>query len=426
MKRFQEVLMKDIGWKLLSVAIAIAMWFMVINTTQTVDTRSYSRSITLENLDTLTNRGLTIGNEESLQNMKVSIKVKAQRTALDRLSQNPEWLQASVDFSGLTEVNNGDSTTLPVDIGIQKGLTDFDIVNRNPMTVEVQIETLTSRRMPIEITLNGELEDNTRLSEPTLSAETVVVTGPYSIMNQVASVSGTVNVADIQDGTELRVKLAAYDAANNPVKGVSISLSEVLVSYTLQDWKSVPIQVGITGTPAQGYQVGEVSCSPQYAELLGPTELLDNLLYLSLPAIDVSDATTPLAQSFSLAEHLPEGVTLRKSSTTTVTVLVDIQEQTGKTFTLDETNLSLNGQTDGLHYSFGSTTLTVSGDADALEGLTAEDCNATVYVSGLTEGTHTLLVHVDLPEGLSATPTYLDVTIGTDSAAPTEDIVEEE
>ena len=151
-----------------------------------------------------------------------------------------------------------------------------------------------------------------------------------------------------------------------------------------------------------------------------------NLLYLSLPAIDVSDATTPLAQSFSLAEHLPEGVTLRKGSTMTVTVLVDIQEQTGKTFTLDETNLSLSGQTDGLHYSFGSTTLTVSGDADALEGLTAEDCNATVYVSGLTEGTHTLLVHVDLPEGLSATPAYLDVTVGTEGTAPTEDIVEEE
>ena len=30
MKRFQKLLMKDLGWKLLSVAIATTMWFMVI------------------------------------------------------------------------------------------------------------------------------------------------------------------------------------------------------------------------------------------------------------------------------------------------------------------------------------------------------------------------------------------------------------
>ena len=43
MKKFQELLTKDLGWKLLSIAIAATMWFMVINITQPVDTRSYSR-----------------------------------------------------------------------------------------------------------------------------------------------------------------------------------------------------------------------------------------------------------------------------------------------------------------------------------------------------------------------------------------------
>ena len=86
MKRFQELLMKDIGWKLLSVAIAAIMWFMVINITQPVDTRSYSRPLMLENLEALTSRGLTIGNAEELKSSKITVKVKAQRTALDRLT----------------------------------------------------------------------------------------------------------------------------------------------------------------------------------------------------------------------------------------------------------------------------------------------------------------------------------------------------
>ena len=85
MKKFQELLTKDLGWKLLSIAIAATMWFMVINITQPVDTRSYSRPLTLENMDTLTSRGLTVGNAEELKNTKITVKVKAQRTALDRL-----------------------------------------------------------------------------------------------------------------------------------------------------------------------------------------------------------------------------------------------------------------------------------------------------------------------------------------------------
>ena len=70
MKRFQELLMKDLGWKLLSVAIAAIMWFMVINITQPVETRSYSRPLSIENLDALTSRDLTVGNLEELKKYK--------------------------------------------------------------------------------------------------------------------------------------------------------------------------------------------------------------------------------------------------------------------------------------------------------------------------------------------------------------------
>ncbi len=420
MKRFQELLMKDIGWKLLSVAIAAIMWFMVINITQPVDTRSYSRSIALENIETLTNRGLTIGNEEELKNTKITIKIKAQRTALDRLSQNPEWLQASVDFSGLTEVVSGDVITLPIDIHMQNGLTDYDIVNRSPAAIEAHIETLISRRIPVQITVNGEVAADVYLSDPTLSTESVIVTGPYSIMNRVSKVIGMVNAMDIRETPELRVKLAAYDAAGAPVKGVSLSLQDVLVSYAIHDWKQVPIQIEVTGTPAPGYQVGEVSCSPQYAEIAGTPEALKDILYLQLESIDVSELNTPIAQSFSLTDYLPEGISLKRESTTAATVLVDIIEQNGRSFTLDETNLTLLGQEEGLLYYFDSTEIIVSGDADALAKMTAEQLNASVYVNGLTEGEHTVLVHTELPEGLTAVPASLNLTVSSPDNAETE------
>jgi len=108
MKKFQEMLMKDLGWKLLSIAIAIIMWFMVININQPVDTRTYSKYITLENMDVLTDRGLTVRNADELISTKVNIKIKAQRTALDRLNQSNDWLQVSIDLGGLGSAMDGD------------------------------------------------------------------------------------------------------------------------------------------------------------------------------------------------------------------------------------------------------------------------------------------------------------------------------
>ena len=155
MKKFQELLTKDLGWKLLSIAIAATMWFMVINITQPVDTRSYSRPLTLENMDTLTSRGLTVGNAEELKNTKITVKVKAQRTALDRLSQNPDWITASVDLSELAYAVNGDSVALPVNVSIDQGGTAYAISSKAPAVVEAQVENLRTKEFPIEVELNG-------------------------------------------------------------------------------------------------------------------------------------------------------------------------------------------------------------------------------------------------------------------------------
>ena len=67
MKRFQELLMKDLGWKLLSVAIAATMWFMVISINQPIDTRTYSTTLILEGEETLTEEGLTIVNRQTME-----------------------------------------------------------------------------------------------------------------------------------------------------------------------------------------------------------------------------------------------------------------------------------------------------------------------------------------------------------------------
>ena len=418
MKRFQELLMKDIGWKLLSVAIAAIMWFMVINITQPVDTRSYSRPLLLENMDTLTARGLTVGNAEELKNTKITAKVKAQRTALDRLNQNPDWITASVDLSELTYAVNGDTVALPVNVSIIQGGTAYAISSKSPTVVEAQVETLASKEFTIEVKIDGELEEGTHLSQPVLSNETVTVSGPASLVKRVAAVKATINAEELQTDAEIRAKLICYDFHGMEIKGVSTNIREVTVSYALHDAKQVPIQVDITGTPASGYQVGDITCTPKYAEVPGAPEALEELLSLHLDSIDVSGRSNSVTKVFSLEDYLPEGISLKEGSNDSAQVVVSIEAQRGKQFTLDESHLTILGQEEGKTYTLGTAHVTISGDSNTLNSLHAEDLEGTVHVNGLSEGTHRALVHLDLPNGLSASPVYIDVTVIGDTDTP--------
>lgn len=418
MKRFQELLMKDIGWKLLSIAIAAIMWFMVINITQPVDTRSYSRPLQMENLEALTSRGLTVGNAEELKNTKITVKVKAQRTALDRLNQNPDWITASVDLSELAYAVNGDTVALPVNVSVVQGGTTYAISSKTPTVVEATVETLSSKEMPVEVKINGELESGTYLSQPILSSETVTVSGPASLVNRVVSVKAEISAEELQKNPEMRAQLTCYDAKGTVVKGVSTNVPEITISYSLHDMKQVPIQIDITGTPGSGYQVGEITCTPKYAEVTGSPEDLQDLLYLQLGSVDVSGRTTSVSRVFSLADYLPEGIALKDGSASNVQVMVTIEAQRGKQFTLNASNLSLIGEEDGKTYTLDTAHVTISGDSNTLNALQGEDLEGTVHVNGLTEGVHQVLIHLDLPDGLSASPVYINVTVTDETQAP--------
>ena len=411
MKKFKEVLFKDFGWKLLSVAIATILWFMVINIDQPIGTRDYSRPLAIQNMDVLTDRGLTVGNLEELKNTKITVKVKAQRTALDRLSQNPEWITAVVDLSELSYAVNGDVIALPVSVSVQGGNT-YGISSKSPAVVEVSVETMASKELPVEVHLNGELEEGTYLSEPLLSAETVLVTGPSTLVKSVTSVRAAVEAEDIKENPDIITALTCYNASGIPVKGVSTDPEEIMVSYALHDMKQVPLQVEISGSPASGYEVGNIYCRPQYAALIGSAEALERIVSLQLESINVSGLTTSTTRTFRLTDYLPEGVTLMDSNKDTVEVIVEISEQSQKQLTLPASGLKIIGQENGKDYILqGDAHITISGEGSALESVQADDLQGSIHVNGLSEGDHKVMIHAALPDGLIMNPSYITVTV---------------
>ena len=185
-----------------------------------------------------------------------------------------------------------------------------------------------------------------------------------------------------------------------------------MVSYALHDMKQVPLQVEISGSPASGYEVGNIYCRPQYAALIGSAEALERIVSLQLDSINVSGLTTSTTRTFRLTDYLPEGVTLMDSNKDTVEVIVEISEQSQKQLTLPASGLKIIGQENGKDYILqGDAHITISGEGSALESVQADDLQGSIHVNGLSEGDHKVMIHAALPDGLIMNPSYITVTV---------------
>ena len=399
-----ELLMKDLGWKLLSVAIATTMWFMVISINQPIDTRSYSTTLQLVGEETLTARGLTVANREDLTNTKISIKVKAQRTALDRLSQRQaDLISASVDLSDLTYAQDGDTITLPVETSVGGGATGYTVESKVPGSVEIQVETLAAKEFPLEVSLNGEVTEGTHLSTPKLIPETIMVKGAKSAVDSVVAVRLPVNAADAVQQMDLQVKPVAYDKDGNTVSSVTFSVDTVTVSYSLNEAKQVPVQVSVTVSPADGYHLGEITCTPKTISVIGAKEDLAKLNVISLDQIDVSGATSSISRTFQLSDYLPEGVKLEEGSSAVVQVLVHVDRGEEKTVTVSSDQIHLTNPQDGYQYHMpDSISVSINGEASQLAAVEGSDLSGQIDVSVLTEGEHTVSIDWNLPSSITA------------------------
>ena len=169
-------------------------------------------------------------------------------------------------------------------------------------------------------------------------------------MDSVVAVRLSVNAADAVQQMDLQVKPVAYDRDGNTVNGVTFSVDTVTVSYSLNEAKQVPVQVSVTGSPADGYHLGEITCTPKTVSVIGAKEDLDKLNVISLEQIDVSGATSSVSRTFQLSDYLPEGVKLEEGSSSVVQVLVHVDRGEEKTVTVSSDQIHLTNGQDGYQY----------------------------------------------------------------------------
>jgi len=407
MKYLEEMIMKDLGWKILSFVIAISLWFMVINIEHPVDSRAYTQNLQVENMNALAEHGLIVSNLVELESTKVGFKAKAQRTALDRLSRYKGKIFVSIDLQNAANTAAGDIIPLEVKVLLpEEAGGGFEILSQNPVIVNVKIEKRVFKEFPVTLSLEGGQEKNVVLGEVAVLPKNVVVSGPESAVEQVVAVKGALPVDNTVETIDKKLSIHPYDKAGTVVQGVSLSAKEVRVVAGMYQSKEIPLKVNFAGVAAEGYGIGEITMTPQKVMVYGDKTALKNLTVCQLPEVSVESAIKDVEKTFNIGDYMPDGVSLANGETL-AKVRIHIMEQKKVTLLLPVEKIAINGADATWKYDFLDKEVQVqcTGPAEVIESLTAEQITGSIDVTGLRQGQKKVEVKLILPQKVTVVGT---------------------
>ena len=404
---------KDIGWKLLSLAIAVALWFTVINTENPLETRSYIASVQIQNEESLFERGYVVVNENEINSTRVTVRLRGQRLALDTLSQSNTKVQAIVGLSNIIYSYNGEPVSVPVNIVIPSVVNNsFEILSKSVQSVTVDIQPYINKDFTVKPVVNYSDESSGELINAVTSPSTITAYGAKSVINSIAEVRASVTPEVLENDMVMTASPTAYDAEGNVVNNVTFSSSELSVKISMDDMKSVRIAVDTTGRPAEDYQVTGLYLSPETIDVAGSEEALSGISVIRLPDIDIAGMDSNIIRTFDIGDYLPEGVRI-VGGTDTVTATVTLERNEEKNIVIPADSITDNGTTpEGLtaHIESEDIEITVSGPAGKLE--LVDGVNAYVDLSGYEAGTYEdVPVVIELPDDVSLTSETVGVTV---------------
>lgn len=390
---------QTISLGILSLALAITVWFFVIDVENEGRTDFFPAAIQVT----------AVNDPEGLAGLPVRetvrVRIRADEDVWDSLSVDD--FEAIVDLASVTQRE----ATVPVSVSVRRG--DVAVVNVEPSRLTVRLDPRISRDVPVETKIVGVPPQGYRLDDEGVSPETVSVSGPETLVNLVDAAVADVNLTGVRVSLNQDLLLTARDEQGGEIVGVNVDPNTVEVDLTiLKEEFTVTyiVNPSISGNVAPGYTVTDIEVEPAFIGVIGPLEVLQSIETVETENVAVDGAESDVVRSVKL--RLPEGAST--STAEDVIVTVRIAPSRG------EMTFSVPLQTTGAEEGAAVTlippvvSIAVSGEITYLETLSGDRFAAIIDVSGLPPGTHTLAPKLELPANvdlLKVDPAQVTVTI---------------
>lgn len=409
--------------KLTAVLIAILFWMIVIASDPTLERqKEMTATVSVTGADTLRSRGYVVTDDLTSSPITVNITARVTQGNYDRATAAS--FSPRLDLSQIT--SDGQQ-----EVSFSAGYSTYgEIQSFEPKSMTVNVERyITRSRVPVVVRVTGEMPQGLWRSATSCDPNLVSVSGPASLVEQVRRavvelpLEGlSADMEDCQVTSPVTLETADGQTISSPLIRItfeSVTVDSASIECSVLPTRSVAVDAAsaITGTPAHGYEVGEIRVSPETVTVADSAEALKNLeaMFVQSP-VDVTGATEDLLVTVPLA-----GATAHSyCSAREVAVSVTIRPAT-HTHTYNDLPVQVENLGPGLKAALNRAKLgaVLSGAYQDMESLKAANIHLYVDAQGLAAGVYNVEVQcrVDGAESYDFTPQQQTLTLTIQSEA---------
>ncbi|MDR2529550.1 MAG: hypothetical protein LBD04_11155 [Synergistaceae bacterium] len=278
LSKIDDVLTSRWVLRLISVVVAIAMWFYV---TGMGDAPLQRRKFPIRFEYLNMNPQFFIRGE---RRQNVEVEVEAPENVLDKLNQNALW--SAVDLTGYSV----GMFQLRVRVDAPA---DVTVVGTIPSLVSVELAQHMSRVFQVEVVLPQDLPVGRYLEAVEIVPREIVVKGPEKDLAKIGSLSIAPTAADLESGKELHlsVKVSQSDpfefGKEVDWEPKTVRMNAALVRGLPR--KKAPVNVRLSGKPASDFAVRSVLTDPAEVMVQGPKAKLDAVSAVDTETVDITN-----------------------------------------------------------------------------------------------------------------------------------------
>lgn len=409
----KKTLTKNLGIKIISLILAVILWYAVVNISDPVTTtKFYDVAVVFVNESAMTEAGQVFSVVDGTDLVKVT--VTAPRSVITSLDKNSFNLTA--DLSKKKTDN-----TVPINIGINDERIQNLTLGHDDLILDV--EDLVTRQIAVELETTGVPMEGYAVGQVSADPAVIDVSGPASVMADVERVKATLDISECYETVQANCRVELLNSKGEAVERDRITFSDedILVTAGFLPTKTIDLKFETTGKAAAGYAAIAIKAKPEVITICGQANDIANISVINIPAeeLDVTDLDKDLTKTINVEQYLDDKFKVLSSDGGNVEVTVSIKKVEEKVIRIPVSDITVKNLTSGLTYSFvdndgnevDAVEIKVQAGKDIIDDITAKDVKVTIDAAELNSGRHHVEAQITTPTGAVTDETWLSIRL---------------
>ena len=381
MSKIKEFFTKhDLAHKLIAILMAIALWFIVV-----ANNDDLMRTYTIANIP------ITYTNEDTLesdyglrliegQDQMVTVKVTGPYASLSSLTTNDIQVRvnlANFQKPGTYTINTSSQSTNCTLIVNSSSVRESEI--STPNSFQIVIDEVITKEVPVTIQVDGTPSTGYMYDDPEGEQDSVSVTGPKTVVNQIRKATAVVPAEDstgLPKTTSVLASFTFLDEKNQPVDQTHLTSEPNDYSVTIPVYAvaKLPLTINLISSDTVDKNSVKATIDPQEIAVYGAEEVISKLTAISLGDLQLSTVSLDEDDPITIPIELPAGVTRVQGEATSAKVTIQAVGMSTREMPVTKITLQNSGSDPNLTATLRTTSVNIRIQAEtaALANLTAD------------------------------------------------------